>query len=215
MAGSRKPVPQIRGFMSSGKSLRDLWPFLFVVVTGCVAASGPPGPGPLGISETPSIQRSAADIAKSPPSNREIPDSHVDSIIDPRLSATERALIRTELLSLPPTRRASGFIVRTLDGKLHASSPQLLQSSMQAQEQFPNSQVAGSVSSTTALTPASALTPAPPVPQSGPAAAPNAVPSSCSSPTPLAGCGKTSQFGLGGTGIVGYNYGKSPRIFLR
>jgi hypothetical protein len=33
--------------------------------------------------------------------------------------------------------------------------------------------------------------------------------------SPLAGCGKTSQFGLGGTGIVGYNYGKSPRIFLR
>jgi hypothetical protein len=31
----------------------------------------------------------------------------------------------------------------------------------------------------------------------------------------LTGCGKTSQFGLGGTGIVGYNYGKSPRIFLR
>jgi hypothetical protein len=71
--------------------------------------------------------RSVAHADPSPmPAARVVPDSQVDSIIDPRFSPQEHAIIRQSLLSLRPEQRALGFILRTMDGKIHASSCDLL-----------------------------------------------------------------------------------------
>jgi hypothetical protein len=56
------------------------------------------------------------------PTPRAVPDSQVDSIIDPRFSPQEHAIIKQSLLSLRPDQRTRGFILRTIDGKIHASS---------------------------------------------------------------------------------------------
>jgi hypothetical protein len=67
--------------------------------------------------------RSVAHADPAPtPTPRVVPDSQVDSIIDPRFSPQEHAIVRRSLLSLRPEQRIHGFILRTIDGKIHASS---------------------------------------------------------------------------------------------
>jgi hypothetical protein len=71
--------------------------------------------------------RSVAHADPTPtPTPRVVPDSQVDSIIDPRFSPQEHAIIKQSLLSLRPDQRTRGFILRTIDGKIHASSCDLL-----------------------------------------------------------------------------------------
>jgi|SRR5581483_11700243 len=55
-----------------------------------------------------------------------VPDSQVDSLIDGRFSPQEHAIIRQAFLSVPPDRRAGGLMFRSIDGKFHASSCDLL-----------------------------------------------------------------------------------------
>jgi hypothetical protein len=60
------------------------------------------------------------------PAVRVVPDSQVDSLIDPRFSPQERAIVRQILLRMRPEQRARGFILRDGEGKFHASSCDLL-----------------------------------------------------------------------------------------
>jgi hypothetical protein len=66
---------------------------------------------------------------------RIVPDSQVDSVIDPNLSPSEHAIVKEALLAVPPSERANGIIVETPDGSLHASSRALFAFEQQQQLQ--------------------------------------------------------------------------------
>jgi len=62
-------------------------------------------------------------VAKTP---QVIPDSRIDVIIDPSLAPREREIMHNALLAVPPSMRSHGAILRSLDGRFHATSRGLL-----------------------------------------------------------------------------------------
>ena len=68
------------------------------------------------------------NIQIPPPANKSlyVSGANVDSVIDPRLSPGDKAVIRQKLLLIPPAWRGAGLIYRSMNGRLYASSLELL-----------------------------------------------------------------------------------------
>jgi hypothetical protein len=63
-----------------------------------------------------------------------VANADVDKVIDPRLPASDRSVIRQKLLLLPAAWRGAGLIYQSLDGHLYASNLDLLK--MERSEQL-------------------------------------------------------------------------------